>query len=209
VNEHWADGPVQWIWTAEEKRTWSELGSGAERQEFVDRFWESRNARPGNPDNMFQTSFERRVAFADAKFAVAEGTRGSLTDRGRVFVLLGPPTYASRKAIGAGEDASEEQGMSTEGSQDVTNALKAARGEGKLSAQRAATAMSSSSGTRATDSGASWREVWHYRRELLPPEVRYSQVDIEFVTKSGQGVGVLQRAPKTLLTLEAARAARR
>ena len=127
VNENWAEGPVKWILMADERRTWSELASGGERQEFVDRFWESRNARPGNPDNVFRTIFERRVAFADANFAPAEGSRGSLSDRGRVFVLLGPPTYASRKAIGAGEDATEAEGISTEGSRDVSNACQRPR----------------------------------------------------------------------------------
>ena len=209
VNENWAEGPVKWILTVEEKRTWSELASGGERQEFVDRFWESRNARPGNPDNIFRTSFERRVAFADANFAPAEGSRGSMSDRGKVFVLLGPPTYASRKVIGAGEDATEAEGISTEGSRDVTNALKAARGDGKLSGRRAAVALTSSSGTHAAGYGANYREVWHYRKELLPQEVRYPQVDIEFVTKSGYGVGVLQRSTQTNVTLEAARVDRK
>lgn len=206
VNERWADGPVKWILTAEEARTFSQLESGAERQEFVDRFWDSRNSRPGNPDNMFRTSFERRVAFADEKFAVTEGGRGSLTDRGMVFVLLGPPTFASRKAIGAGEDPTEAEGISTEGSRDVANALKLARGDGKLSGHRAATALSGSSGTQAADAGANWREIWHYRKELLPRSVSYQQVDIEFVTKSGYGAGILQRAAPTQLTLEAAKA---
>ncbi len=54
VNESWADGPVKWIMTAGEKARWSELTSGAEWQEFVDKFWESRNPQPGNPDNTYQ-----------------------------------------------------------------------------------------------------------------------------------------------------------
>src|SRR5262245_38591988 len=71
VNAAWADGPIRWIMTAEEKRRWSDLGFGADLQEFVDAFWTARNPQPGNPDNVFQNSFERRVAFADANFIVA------------------------------------------------------------------------------------------------------------------------------------------
>ena len=133
VNDNWADGPIKWILTSEEKRTWTQLTSGGERQEFVDKFWEARNPQPGNPDNPYRTAFERRVAFADANFVQAEGTRGSMTDRGMVFVLLGPPTYVGRKPIRTGDDASEAAGLSTVGSSD-----RAQRddGRGRLGAVR-------------------------------------------------------------------------
>ncbi len=100
VSESWADGPVRWIMTADERRRWEELTPGAGWQEFVDRFWEARNPQPGNPDNAFKTAFDRRVAFADARFVQAESTRGSMTDRGMVFVLLGPPTTSAGSRSG-------------------------------------------------------------------------------------------------------------
>jgi hypothetical protein len=55
-----------------------------------------------------------------------------------------------------------------------------------------------------TDS-ANWREVWHYRRELLPAGVPYQQVDLEFITRKGYGTNVLQRDSAALATLDAAR----
>src|SRR4029450_11320931 len=96
AGSRWAEGPVPWIMTSAEKSRWDDLAPGADWQEFVDQFWEARNPEPGNPDNVFKTTFERRVAFADAHFLQDEETRGSLTDRGMVFVLLGPPTYAGK-----------------------------------------------------------------------------------------------------------------
>jgi GWxTD domain-containing protein len=207
VNENWGNGPVKWIMTAEEKARWSQLTSGGEWQEFVDRFWESRNPQPGNPDNPYRTGFERRVAFADANFVQAEGVRGSMTDRGMVFVLLGPPTYVGRKPIRAGEDANEAEGESEMGSRAATNALKVARGDGKLTGHAAATAADrfASPAARAADSSNNWREIWHYRRELLPKDVRYQQVNVVFITKAGYGVNVIQRETQTTVTLEAAR----
>ena len=50
-----------------------------------------------------------------------------------------------------------------------------------------------------------WREVWHYRRELLPAGVPYQQVDFEFITSKGYGKNVLQREDTVLTTVEAAR----
>jgi GWxTD domain-containing protein len=68
----------------QEKRDWEKLTNDNERREFISRFWQRRDAR-------FREEFERRVAFADDTFA-NERTRGSLTDRGRVFVLVGVPS---------------------------------------------------------------------------------------------------------------------
>jgi hypothetical protein len=56
-----------------------------------------------------------------------------------------------------------------------------------------------------TDSASNWREVWHYRRELLPGGVPYQQVDFEFITRKGYGTNVLQRDSAALTTLDAAR----
>ena len=60
-------------------------------------------------------------------------------------------------------------------------------------------------GTRAADSSPSWRETWHYRSELRPSGARNQQVDVEFITRSGYGVAVLQRDPRALAFLDAAR----
>ncbi len=206
--EKWGGGPVQWIMTAEEKRTWASLSSASERAEFVQKFWASRNPKPGSEDNVFETTFERRVAFADMYFPQDEKQRGSLTDRGMVFVLLGPPTYVGRKPIRTGEDASEAEGMSTVGSLDAQNAQAAlgAGGAKPSSAKRAVTSdQFAGPGTKAIDSNSNWREVWHYRKELLPKAVPYLQVDMEFITKKGYGKNILQRDHVTITTLEKAR----
>jgi len=209
VNDRWADGPIRWIITPEEKRTWMSLTPGGEWQEFVDKFWERRNPQPGNPDNSFRTAFDRRVAFADANFVQAEEVRGSMTDRGMVFVLLGPPTYVGRKPIRTGEDSSEAAGLSTVNSSDARNATTAAIAaspSGRISSGQAAAIADkfSGPGTTAIDSANNWREVWHYRRELLPKGVGYQQVDVDFITKKGYGVNIMQRDTPTLNTLAAA-----
>jgi len=208
VGEMWADGPVQWIMSEEEKRTWQSLAFADERLEFADRFWEARNPKPGNPDNSYRNTFDRRVAFADANFVQVEGTRGSMTDRGMVFVLLGPPTFVGRKPIRTGEDVDVSAGTSLAGSGATAYAQRtmAAVGESSGGSGSAATEALWGPSVTAADSDSSWREIWHYRRELLPRSIRYQQVDIEFVTRKSYGVGVLQRDPAAVATLEAAKA---
>jgi GWxTD domain-containing protein len=211
ADERWADGPVKWIMAPDERVTWNSLATGGERQEFVDKFWEKRNPKPGSSDNVFRTTFERRVAFADSRFIDVEKQRGSLSDRGMVFVLLGPPTWAGRKPLRTGEDTSDASGLSTfdaaQGEMAV-NAARAASGSGKISSAKTAQLSGATTygpGSSALESANNYREVWHYRRELLPKSAPYQQVDFDFITKKGYGANVLQRDPTAINTMDAAK----
>ena len=210
AGEKWGDSPVKWIMTDSEKKTWASLSSASERAEFVQKFWASRNPKPGTDDNVFQTTFERRVAFADQYFPQDEKTRGSMTDRGMVFVILGPPTYVGRKPLRTGEDSSEAAGLSTVNSSDqrtATAAAVVASPKGRISSGQAAAISDkyNGPGTQAIDSNANWREVWHYRKELLPKAVPYLQVDFEFITRKGYGQNILQRDHTSTSALDKAR----
>ena len=154
------------------------------------------------------------MAFADAKFVQDEKKRGSMTDRGMVFVLLGPPTYGGRKPIRTGEDSSEAAGMSSVSSAAGQMAVAQAKaptgpdsGPTKLSSGQVASINSqySGPGTQAPEAANNYQEVWHYRKELLPKGVSYLQVDVVFITKKGYGVNVLNRDSMTLTTLDAAK----
>jgi GWxTD domain-containing protein len=206
----WADGPVQFLMTASEKASWAALTNDGDRAEFVEHFWEARNPHPESGENTFRTGFERRVAFADSRFVQDERKRGSLTDRGMVFVLLGPPTWGGRRPIRAGEDTSEAAGMSSVSPLEAASAQ--AKGANSTPSGRMTSGQSaaiadrfSGPGTQAAESNNNYQEVWHYRKELLPKGVSYLQVDVVFVTKHGYGSNVLQRDPNTLTTLDAAK----
>src|SRR5437763_804636 len=88
------NGPAQWIMTNEEKAQWKTIKTDADAKAFVDLFWARRDPTPGTPRNEFKESFDQRVAYADEHFA-ANRTRGSMTDPGRVLIVLGPPTRMS------------------------------------------------------------------------------------------------------------------
>lgn len=206
LNEGWANGPVRFLMTGEEKIEWSRLSDPVSRSEFVTKFWAARDVRPETPGNEFRHEYERRVAFADANFAQDE-VRGSLTDRGMVFVLIGPPTWVGRKPIRTGDDSSDASGMSTSNRNDVTTALAGA-GRTTSGNQAAIADRITGPGTRILDAGANWRETWHFRRELLPANIPYHQVDFDFITRKGYGKNVLQRDATVLSTLEAAKRAR-
>lgn len=204
TKENWADGPVRVLLTNEDKRDWTALSDPVSRSEWITKFWSSRDPKPETPENEFRDEFEKRVAFADKYFAQDE-VRGSLTDRGMVFLLLGPPTYAGRKPISTGEDTADQQGLSTYGRHDAELAsanAQAGSPSGKVSSSKMNTAVSNSMGTSAVDAANNWREIWHYRKELLPAGVPYQQVDFEFVTKKGYGKNVLQRNTDAVSTMD-------
>jgi len=216
VNAEWGDGPVKWLMSDSEKAGWAAAATDDARAAFVVQFWKTRNLED---DPSFQPGFEKRVAFADVNFKQGE-TRGSLTDRGMVFVLLGPPTYGGRRRLGPKEDKSEASGMSTVTQGDAATAQarmvgtaskanSAAGGSGRpnISGAQINSLDDQYRGpaTQAASSDKDYQEVWHYRKELLPKNVSYIQVDAVFITKKGYGDNVLQRDPDVLATLNAAK----
>jgi len=179
----WAAGPVRYVLTPDEKRQWELLSGTGERSEFVTKFWASRDPRPETPVNEFREEFERRVLFADGAFRQGE-VRGSLTDRGMVFVLLGAPFNVNRRPITAAEDGSDVRNNSLTGSLDTIGKLK---------------------DTSEMDTSRNQMETWHYRRESLPAAAPYKEVVFHFITRKGYGENVMQREPVALTTLEFAR----
>jgi GWxTD domain-containing protein len=201
LGEEWAQGPVRHLMTSEERKGFERLSDPISRSEFVTAFWRARDPRPETPENEFREEFERRVLFADTHFSQNE-VRGSLTDRGMVFVLLGPPTYVGRQPIRTGEDANDPSGMVRFTHNDVVAVQKTM---GISAATNVAIENMTGPANSMPDSSMRWREVWHYRRELLPVGVPYQQVDFEFITRKGYGLNVLQREDQALNTIAAAR----
>lgn len=213
VDGYWADGPAKWILTSEERKAWSGITDPNARVDFVERFWEARSTLPGSEGRTFREEFERRVAFADMHLARDGEPRGSLTDRGMVFVLLGPPTYASRRPLRTGDDQSDNAGMFVAGSQDAKLSMKnykfRKKADGtplppaKASKLQALAYQYEGPGNTAVETSAEV-EIWRYRGDRLPAGVPYLQVDVHYVTKKGYGKDVMQRDPEALNTLRAA-----
>jgi GWxTD domain-containing protein len=86
----WPNGPVRHLLTREEIKQWKAIQSDADAEAFIDLFWAKRDPTPNTAFNEFREAFENRVAFADEQFSNGRD-RGSLTDRGKVLILLGPP----------------------------------------------------------------------------------------------------------------------
>ncbi len=95
--QEWREGPAQWLMTVEEQRAWRDVKTDQQAVDFIDLFWARRDPTPGTPENEYRSEFEGRVIFADKAYA-EKGRRGSLTDRGRVFIVLGSPDEGATEA---------------------------------------------------------------------------------------------------------------
>jgi GWxTD domain-containing protein len=90
---------VKPIILADEEKTYRELKDKGDREEFQKIFWARRDPNPETPQNEFQEAYLKSKAEADTQFRVA-GSRGSETDCGRVFILLGKPDEMKSEPVG-------------------------------------------------------------------------------------------------------------
>ncbi|MBN2431611.1 MAG: GWxTD domain-containing protein [Acidobacteria bacterium] len=81
---------VTWIISELETEAFDALQSDAERDLFIRAFWDARDPTPGTPQNEFREEHYRRLDYANTRFR-SEGKPGWKTDRGRIYILLGPP----------------------------------------------------------------------------------------------------------------------
>ncbi len=86
----WLEEVVPYIITPAEKELFLSLPNEEERGKFIDNFWKKRDPNPATPENEFKLAYYRRIALANKFFGQAS-VPGWKTDRGRVFILLGPP----------------------------------------------------------------------------------------------------------------------
>jgi GWxTD domain-containing protein len=96
--DRWLEQYVKWILSREERERFLSLGDPAEKLAFVESFWRRRDPTPDTPPNEAREEHARRFAYAVANFGA--GTPGWATDRGKIYILLGPPNAIERNPAG-------------------------------------------------------------------------------------------------------------
>jgi GWxTD domain-containing protein len=90
----WANGPVQWLMLVDERKQLRRIDNSEAALAFVEAFWSRRDPDPARAGNPSRELFSERVTAADILY-VEGGVRGSLTDRGRALIVLGPPRHVT------------------------------------------------------------------------------------------------------------------
>ncbi len=228
------EGPAACLLTTDERAEAEAIGDPAEAARFVALFWARRDPDPSTPVNEFREDFQARVRAADAQFG--EGpTRGAVTDRGRVLILLGMP---AERRVGSvadyldalyndlrrrNEDGTERNTRIGE-AQDVERMLTASKGpvgrrgdfqdvapDAKFRDEADPSSLTVSHGVRF-DPVKAVTDVWVYRREHLPGHLGLpAEVEVAFFDRIGDGHYELQTtirgAERIPAILEAAAAA--
>ena len=87
--KQWLSEDVVYIISPSERTAFLQLSTSEEREQFIEQFWLRRSSNPDMPDNDFKEEHYRRIAYANEHFA--SGIPGWKTDRGRIYIIWGPP----------------------------------------------------------------------------------------------------------------------
>jgi GWxTD domain-containing protein len=99
---------VRYIISAEERKIFLELPE-ADKDTFKEEFWRRRDPDPNTEENEFKDEYLSRIERTNELF-LGEGRPGWLTDRGRIYIIFGPPMDRIRNPMvsgGTGERCSE------------------------------------------------------------------------------------------------------
>ncbi|HTR47799.1 MAG TPA: GWxTD domain-containing protein [Verrucomicrobiae bacterium] len=104
----WLNEDVPYIITSEERRSFLHLSTNEEREQFIESFWQRRNPDPDSPENTFKEEHYRRIAYANEHYA--SGIPGWKTDRGKIYIMWGPPDEVDSHPTGGTWDRPMDQG---------------------------------------------------------------------------------------------------
>jgi GWxTD domain-containing protein len=103
--QKWLNEDVVYIIADEERKALLNLTTDEERRYFVDQFWERRDPTPGTADNEFKNEHYRRMGYV-SRFTSRSGMAGWKTDRGRIYIVYGPPDEIESHPAGDRQAAS-------------------------------------------------------------------------------------------------------
>ena len=86
----WLTEDVAYIITDSERAAFRALSTNQERDHFIEQFWLRRDPTRGTPANEYKDEHYRRIAWVNDRFQDG-ALPGWTTDRGRVYIVYGPP----------------------------------------------------------------------------------------------------------------------
>ncbi|PYV64918.1 MAG: GWxTD domain-containing protein [Acidobacteria bacterium] len=107
-DKKWLNEDVRWIISDEERKAFMQLSNEEEREKFIEAFWDRRNPNPDSEDNEFKDEHYRRIEYANEHFPA--GKPGWMTDRGRIYIVFGPPDEIESHPSGGSYERPMEEG---------------------------------------------------------------------------------------------------
>jgi GWxTD domain-containing protein len=119
------------IMTKQEIEIYKHLPNKESKQEFIEEFWKIRDPDPSTDENEAKTEFEQRVEYANKWFTNWEpnigkdiredkkSEQGWDSDRGRIYIILGPPDSVVFDGTDIRFDQSRERASARQWTQEV------------------------------------------------------------------------------------------
>jgi GWxTD domain-containing protein len=85
----WLEREAVYIISNAENKEFNRLTTDTERDAFIEKFWKIRDTDSSTQENEFRKEHYERIRQANERFA--DGIPGWKTDRGRIWILHGPP----------------------------------------------------------------------------------------------------------------------
>jgi GWxTD domain-containing protein len=104
----WLNEDVVYIISPDERNAFLQLATNEEREQFIEQFWLRRSSNPDLPDNDFKEEHYRRIAYANEHYA--SGIPGWKSDRGKMYIIWGPPDEIESHPTGGTYDRPIEEG---------------------------------------------------------------------------------------------------
>src|SRR5271155_200153 len=104
----WLNEDVVYIISPDERTAFLQLATNEERERFIEQFWLRRSSNPDLPDNDFKEEHYRRIAYANEHYA--SGIPGWKSDRGRMYIIWGPPDEIESHPTGGTYDRPLDEG---------------------------------------------------------------------------------------------------
>jgi GWxTD domain-containing protein len=107
----WLNEDVTYIITDEERKAFKRLSTNDEKEEFIEQFWLRRDPTPDTEENEYKEEHYRRIAYANDNYP--SGIPGWKTDRGRMYIMYGPPDEIDDHSSGGSYNRPIEEGGGT------------------------------------------------------------------------------------------------
>ena len=112
--KRWLEQDVPWIITDDERAVFKKLSNDEERDAFIEAFWVRRDPTPDTPENELKEEHYGRISYANEHFS--SGVPGWRADRGRIYIVYGPPDEIESHPSGGIYDRTPQEGGRTSSS---------------------------------------------------------------------------------------------
>lgn len=161
----WNKSPEAYFMTAAERSEWKNIASPQDAQRFIDEYYRKRG-------DQFRKDVRTRIDIADKNFRL-DKTPGSLTAKGRVYMLLGQPS-TSRTNRTVDDTRAGVPGIPQVGGGSI----------GGMGSTMTATDRFENQAIMGTQ--------WIYERDRLPADLGMSQLKVQFVYDARRGFEVVE-----------------